>query len=71
MSAGSMPKGFVYLHDVDPSIEQDMRYAGANNFTRRPVPGYDAPECVLVREAADALKAVQADLKLMGLSIKV
>ena len=52
-----MPKGFVYLYDVDPSIEQDMRYAGPNNFTRQPVPGYDAAECVLVREAAEALKA--------------
>lgn len=71
MSAGSMPDGFVYLHDVDPSIQQDMRYAGSNNFTRRPVPGYDAPECILVREAAEALKAAQADLEPMGLSLKV
>jgi len=71
MSAGSMPKGFVYLHDVDPSIQQDMRYAGSNNFTRRPVPGYDAAECVLVREAADALKAAQAELEPLGLSLKV
>ena len=23
-----MPEGFVYLRDVDPTIEQDMRYAG-------------------------------------------
>ena len=65
------PKGFVYLRDIDPSIQQDMRYAGPNNFTREPVPGYDAPECLLVREAAEALKAVQADLKPMGLSLKV
>ena len=66
-----MPKDFVYLQDVDPSIEQDMRYAGPNNFTRRSVPGYDAAECVLVREAAEALKAAQADLKPLGLSLKV
>ena len=39
-----MPKDFVYLRDVDPSIEQDMRYAGADNFTAEPVPGYDAAE---------------------------
>ena len=66
-----MPKDFVYLSDVDPSIEQDMRYAGTDNFTGRPVPGYDAPECVLVRQAAEALKAVQAELKAKGLSLKV
>lgn len=71
MSAGTLPKDFVYLRDVDPSIQQDMRYAGNDNFTQRPVPGYDAPECVLVREAAEALKAAQADLKEMGLSLKV
>ena len=66
-----MPKDFVYLRDVDPSIEQDMRYAESDNFTGRPVPGYDAPECVLVREAAEALKAAQAELKPMGLSLRV
>ena len=49
-SASEMPKDFVYLRDVDPTIQQDMRYAGADNFTGRPVPGYDAPECVLVRQ---------------------
>lgn len=70
-SAAEMPKDFVYLSDVDPSIEQDMRYAGTDNFTGRPVPGYDAPECVLVRQAAEALKAVQAELKAKGLSLKV
>jgi len=66
-----MPKDFVYLHDIDPSIEQDMRYAGSNNFTGKPLPGYDAAECVLVRQAAEALKAVQAELRPMGLSLKV
>jgi D-alanyl-D-alanine dipeptidase len=69
--ADDMPKAFVYLSDIDPSIEQDMRYAGADNFTGRTVPGYDAPECVLVRQAAEALKAVQADVKAKGLSLKV
>ena len=71
MTAAAMPKGFVYLRDIDPTIQQDMRYAGRNNFTEKPVPGYDAPECVLVQPAAAALKAVQAELRLLGLSLKV
>ena len=71
ISAGTLPEGFVYLRDVDPTIKQDMRYAGSDNFTGRPVPGYDTPECVLVRQAAEALKAAQAELRLMGLSLKV
>lgn len=66
-----MPDGFVYLRDVDPSIEQDMRYAGVDNFTGKPVPGYDAPECVLVRDAAEALKTVQASLEPKGLTLRV
>ena len=28
-----MPKDFVYLRDIDPTIQQDMRYAGSGNFT--------------------------------------
>ena len=71
LAADAIPDGFVYLRNVDPSIQQDMRYAGHDNFTMKPVPGYDAPECVLVREAAEALKAAQAELKPMGLALKV
>jgi D-alanyl-D-alanine dipeptidase len=66
-----MPKDFVYLRDVDPSIQQDIRYAGSGNFTGKPVPGYGAAECVLVRQAAEALKAVQAELRAKGLGLKV
>jgi len=69
--AAGLPTAFVYLRDVDPTIQQDMRYAGSDNFAEHPVPGYDAPECVLVRQAAEALKAVQADLKQQGLGLKV
>jgi D-alanyl-D-alanine dipeptidase len=70
-AAGKIPNRFVYLRDADATILQDMRYGSANNFTGHRVPGYDAPECVLVREAADALKAVQAELRPRGLSLKV
>ena len=66
-----LPEGFVYLRDVDPSIAQDMRYAGADNFTGRPLPGYDAAECVLRRDVAEALARVQADLARENLGLKV
>jgi D-alanyl-D-alanine dipeptidase len=69
--ADEMPKDFVYLRDIDSSIEQDIRYAGSENFTGKPVPGYGAPECVLVRRAAEALKAVQAELRAKGLGLRV
>lgn len=70
-AAETMPESFVYLRDVDPSIRQDIRYAGPANFTLRPVHGYEAAECVLVRQAAEALKAAQEELKREGLSLKV
>ena len=66
-----LPPGFVALRSVDPSIRQEMRYAGRDNFTGRPLPGYDRNECLLRREAALALKRVQADLTARGFSLKV
>jgi zinc D-Ala-D-Ala dipeptidase len=61
----------VYLRDVDPSIRQDIRYAGFDNFTGRPVPGYGAAECLLLREVAEALSRVQKQLLPRKLSLKV
>lgn len=66
-----LPADFVYLHDVDPSIRQDMRYAGGNNFVGHPLPGYAAGECVLKAPVAAALKRVQADLAARDLTLKV
>jgi D-alanyl-D-alanine dipeptidase len=67
----ALPPGFVYLRDVDPSIAQDIRYAGSDNFTGHPLAGYEAPECILRQGAAAALKRVQAELAASGLSLKV
>ncbi len=72
-AAGSedLPAGFVYLRDVDPTIAQDIRYAGFDNFVGRPLPGYEAAECILRRAAAAALKRVQSDLAASGVALKV
>ncbi|NNN04671.1 MAG: M15 family metallopeptidase [Elusimicrobia bacterium] len=66
-----LPSDFVRLRDVDASILQDIRYAGPHNFVGRPIAGYAAPECLLVRAAARALAEAQAELKPYGLSLKV
>jgi D-alanyl-D-alanine dipeptidase len=70
-SAADLPRGFVYLSSIDPTIAQDMRYAGANNFTHAAVPGYRAAECVLSVETAKALARVQADLRGDGYGLMV
>jgi zinc D-Ala-D-Ala dipeptidase len=67
----TLPAGFVYLRDIDPSISQDIRYAGYDNFVGHPLPGYEAAECILRRETAAALKRVQTDLAASGLRLKV
>jgi D-alanyl-D-alanine dipeptidase len=70
-AADPLPASFVYLRNVEPSIAQDMRYAGYDNFTGHPLPGYGAPECVLRRDAAEALAKVQTDLKNSNLGLKI
>jgi zinc D-Ala-D-Ala dipeptidase len=69
--AGERPRGFAKLADVAPTIAQDMRYAGARNFTGRPVPGYGAAQCWLRAEAARALKAAQKDAHARGFDLVV
>ena len=69
--AQTLPDGFAFLRDIDPSILADIRYAGSNNFTGRPLAGYGAAECVVKRDVGLALKRVQAELALRKLSLKM
>lgn len=69
--ADTLPAGFVRLADIDPSIRQDIRYAGRENFLHRKVSGYDAPVCVLTRQAAQALSGVQKAIAAEGLTLVV
>lgn len=69
--AASLPSGFVHLSDVDPSIVQDIRYAGADNFLGRRAKGYEGASCVLTEKAARALAKVQAGLAGEGLGLVV
>ena len=61
----------MHLRDIDATIRQDIRYAGRDNFTGHPLPGYDVAECLLRRPVALALARVQAELADKGLSLKV
>lgn len=65
------PPGFARLSDIAPAVAQDMRYAGPNNFTGQPVPGYRAPQCWLRRDAAKALAAAQAEAQRKGFGLVV
>lgn len=63
--------GFVDAAEAVPGLVVEMRYHGARNFVGRPIVGYEAPVCLLTREAATALAAVQAELGASGRGLKV
>ncbi|QRY82312.1 M15 family metallopeptidase [Pseudomonas sp. PDNC002] len=63
--------GFVYLDQVLKSARYDVRYAGSDNFVGEPIDGYATARLILTREAAAALVAVEQDLALSGLALKI
>ncbi len=70
-SIEKIPKNFVYLKNIDPSILQDIRYYSDHNFVGHPIPGYQTSTCILTRQAAMQLKKIQSKLKPLGYSLKV
>lgn len=64
-------KGFVYLHEVDPTILVSLRYGSNENFVGKPIDGYKKSVVILTKQAAEALKEVQKDLKGDGYSLVV
>ena len=71
MNAQILKKGFSYLSEVDGSIQQELRYFSINNFIGKKIDGYNKNTIIISNAAANALKKVQAELKQMGLSLKV
>jgi D-alanyl-D-alanine dipeptidase len=57
--------------EIVPGLVVEMRYFGSDNFVGRRIDGYDAPVCLLTREAALALATVQRDLSATGHGLKV
>lgn len=70
-AAPERPEGFVDAAEIVPGLRIEMRYTGAHNFVGQPIDGYEAPVCILTRQAAEALAHVQAELAPRGLGLKV
>lgn len=66
-----LPKGFVYINEVVPGVEYEIRYAGSNNFLGRPVSGYKSEQAILSKPAAEALAKVQEELLEEGYCLKI
>jgi D-alanyl-D-alanine dipeptidase len=61
----------VDVRSVDSTVRVDARYATVNNFTGKPLPGYEARRALLRRQAAAALGRVQARLRRDGFGLLV
>ncbi|HJS47145.1 MAG TPA: M15 family metallopeptidase, partial [Gemmatimonadales bacterium] len=70
-SAAQAESLLVEVRAVEPTILVEARYAGPDNFTGAPLPGYEANRAFLRREAAAALGRVQQSLRPAGLGLKV
>jgi D-alanyl-D-alanine dipeptidase len=66
-----LPDGFVYIKDVIPSIELELRYYGHRNFIGRPIDGYNQEKGIVTEKAAKALKIIQKKLKKEHLGLKI
>jgi D-alanyl-D-alanine dipeptidase len=70
-SAAAAESLLTDVRSLDSTIRVDPRYAGPNNFTGAPLPGYEAPRALLRREVALALSRVQTRLGTGGLGLLV
>ena len=71
LNAQKLPKNFVYLEDIVPSIRIELRYFSNNNFIGKPIDGYLKDSLIISTPAAKALKEIQTKLILSGLSLKI
>jgi D-alanyl-D-alanine dipeptidase len=63
--------GLVDIATVVPDIALEIRYAGNDNFVGRPIDGYLAPKCLLLRPVAQAVQRVEASLRQQHLRMKL
>ena len=64
-------KYFVNVTDVVPDVILEIRYFSTYNFVGSRIDGYLQPTALLLREAADSLRAVSDDLKSQGYRLKI
>jgi D-alanyl-D-alanine dipeptidase len=69
--AQDLPEGFVYLSDLDKSIQLELRYFSNNNFIGKPIDGYHKNCIIVTKESAKALLKVQQVLLKKGFSLKI
>ena len=71
INAQKLPKNFVYLKDIAPSIRIELRYFSNNNFIGKPIDGYNSNSLVITERTAKSLKKIQQELLKKELSLKI
>lgn len=66
LSPEARKKGFVYLHEIDPTIKVSLRYFSNENFVGKPVDSYKDNVLVLTKKTAKKLKKVQREFQKDG-----
>lgn len=69
--SNTLPDGFVYVKDLIPDLDVELRYYSIYNFVGDTITGYHANSLILTKETAEALKKVQHDLQQQNLCLKV
>ncbi|MFT7461649.1 MAG: D-alanyl-D-alanine dipeptidase, partial [Planctomycetota bacterium] len=67
----NLPSGFVYIKDVIPNIQCEVRYYTDDNFIGQNIDGYIKPRCILSIESTNALKKVQEELNAQSLALRI
>lgn len=70
-SFAQLPEGFVYVKDIIPDLQVELRYNTDYNFVGKHVDGYKSNRLILTKQAAEALRLVQDELEEQNLCLKV
>ncbi|TXE16682.1 M15 family metallopeptidase [Psychroserpens burtonensis] len=66
-----LPDGFVYVKDIIPDLNVQLRYFSTHNFVGDTIAGYKGNRLILTKQSAEALKKVQNDLQDQNLCLMV
>lgn len=70
-SLTTLPDGFVYLDEVDPTIQTSMRYFSTENFVGTRMDGYKKARIIMTKETAVALCKAQKEFLQDGYSLVI
>lgn len=66
-----LPKGFVYVKDIIPNIDTELRYYTDHNFVGDTISDYHGNILILTKATAEALKLIEDELMTENMCLKV